>query len=77
VDAAEVTCVSVQVDNVPATIRTPLTALQIKDGGQTYVKEMTRAENGAGNPNMVDLIADFHLPVSTREVLVLIEPFTS
>ncbi len=76
VDVAEATRVSVQVDNVPATIRTPLAAVQIKDSGQTYVKEMTRAENGVGHPGMVDLTADFLLPAATKEVLVLLEPFT-
>jgi hypothetical protein len=76
VDVTETTRVSIQLDNLPATIRTPLAAVQVKDDGRTYVKEMMRSESISGDPSLIDVTADFNLPIATREILVLLEPFT-
>jgi hypothetical protein len=77
VDIGVTTRVSVQVDHVPADMRPPLAAVHLKESGQTFVQEMELLESLTGDQSMVDLIADFELPLQTREVLVVIEPFHS
>lgn len=71
------TRISVQVDSVPSAMPAPLAAVQLKDTGQAFVQPMRQVESASGNPAISDLIADFNLPIATREVLVLIEPLES
>jgi hypothetical protein len=78
VDVTESTTrISVQVDSVPSAIQAPLAAVQLKDTGQAFVQPMRHVESASGNPAISDLIADFNLPMATREVLVLIETLES
>lgn len=75
VDIGETTRVSVQIDNVPASITAPLVAIRPKAPGQTRIKEMTRVESISGDPRMIDLIVHFDLTEPVLDVLVVVEPF--
>jgi hypothetical protein len=76
VDLTEGTHVSVQIDALPASFAAPLAAIEMKESGETVIKEMTRVES-LTNAAHIDLIADFDVPPGVQEIIVLIEPFPS
>lgn len=74
IDAGVTTRVSVQIDNVPRELAAPLAALSPVGIGDTQLKEMTKIEAISGEPDVVDLIADFEV-TDAPDVLVVVEPF--
>jgi predicted anti-sigma-YlaC factor YlaD len=77
VDVGAVTHVSVQIDSVPAAMVPPLAAVRWNDPPQVLMKEMVRVQSLSGDPSLTDLIAEFDVPETVHEVLVVVEPLTN
>jgi len=64
---------NVQIDNVPRDVRPPLAAMHSPGTGATEVIEMRAIESLSADPELVDLIAEFHYE-GVADVLVVVEP---
>lgn len=76
VDIGAVTRVSVQIDNVPATMVPPLVALRLGTPPRVLMKEMAKLQTLSGDSSVMDMVAEFEVPEAVREVLVVVEPLT-
>jgi hypothetical protein len=69
------TQVSVQLENVPAGTPLPLVAIERKDTGEVFVKEMAVVPSAvAGTGDTINLAVDFDLTGSSAEIFVVMEP---